>query len=124
MAQTDAPQGDLMNKHATTIASIIALGILFLPALPQRGGDEAHTFLVTKERWAIKTGADPAAPLIRLSPPQPTKVAKLIRLARPVELPAIATSRAAQTTRYGDRVVCSYRTWPSLRPLGSGRHVR
>jgi hypothetical protein len=30
----------------------------------------------------------------------------------------------AETTRYGDRVVCNFRTWPALRPLGSGRHVR
>jgi hypothetical protein len=29
----------------------------------------------------------------------------------------------AETTRYGDKVVCSYRTWPRLDPLGSGRHV-
>lgn len=30
----------------------------------------------------------------------------------------------AETTRYGDKVVCSYRTWPTFRPLGSGWHVR
>jgi hypothetical protein len=29
----------------------------------------------------------------------------------------------AETTRYGDKVVCSYRTWPTFRPLGSGWHV-
>lgn len=29
-----------------------------------------------------------------------------------------------ETTRYGDRVVCSYRTWPTLKPLGRGRHIR
>jgi hypothetical protein len=30
----------------------------------------------------------------------------------------------AETARYGDRVVCSYRTAPTLKPLGSGWHVR
>ena len=29
----------------------------------------------------------------------------------------------AETKQYGDKVVCSYRTWPRLGPLGSGRHV-
>jgi hypothetical protein len=30
----------------------------------------------------------------------------------------------AETKRYGDRIVCSYRAWPKLRPLGRGWHVR
>lgn len=30
----------------------------------------------------------------------------------------------AETTRYGDKVICSYRTWPRYGPLGSGWHVR
>lgn len=28
-----------------------------------------------------------------------------------------------ETTRYGDRIVCKFRTWPQLRPLGRGWHV-
>src|SRR5689334_11049388 len=91
-----------MNKHLVSISSIVAMGIVFVPALTQRSSDEAHTFLARKERWAIKTGADPVAKRIRLSPPQASKVAKLIQLERPVELPTNATLRAAQTTRYGD----------------------
>jgi hypothetical protein len=30
----------------------------------------------------------------------------------------------AETTRYGDRIVCGFRTWPTLAPLGTGWHVR
>jgi hypothetical protein len=30
----------------------------------------------------------------------------------------------SESTRYGDRVICSYRAWPRLAPLGSGWHVR
>jgi hypothetical protein len=30
----------------------------------------------------------------------------------------------AESRRYGDRVVCGYRAWPELAPLGSGWHVR
>jgi hypothetical protein len=30
----------------------------------------------------------------------------------------------AEAARYGDRVVCSYRAWPNLTPLGRGWHVR
>ena len=29
----------------------------------------------------------------------------------------------AETVRYGDKVICSYRSWPHFGPLGSGRHV-
>ena len=30
----------------------------------------------------------------------------------------------AETARYGDKVICSLRTWPGLGPLGPGWHVR
>jgi len=30
----------------------------------------------------------------------------------------------AETARYGDKIICSYRAWPHLLPLGSGWHVR
>jgi hypothetical protein len=29
----------------------------------------------------------------------------------------------AEAARYGDRIVCAFRTWPRLAPLGSGWHV-
>ena len=29
----------------------------------------------------------------------------------------------AETARYGDKIICQYRAWPQLRPLGSGWHV-
>ena len=29
----------------------------------------------------------------------------------------------AETARYGDRIVCNLRAWPSWRPLGAGWHV-
>jgi hypothetical protein len=32
-------------------------------------------------------------------------------------------SPGAETARYGDRIICSYRTWPRLAALGSGWHV-
>src|SRR5689334_15054156 len=91
-----------MNKNFVTVSTALALGLLFVPELAQRSSDEAPSFLVRKERWAVKTGADPVAKRIRLSPPQASRVAKLIQLERPPELPTNATSRAAQTTRYGD----------------------
>jgi hypothetical protein len=30
----------------------------------------------------------------------------------------------AEAARYGDKVVCGFRSWPQLEPLGSGWHVR
>lgn len=30
----------------------------------------------------------------------------------------------AETASYGDKLICSYRTWPQLAALGSGWHVR
>lgn len=30
----------------------------------------------------------------------------------------------SETARYGDKIICSYRTWPRLQALGSGWHVR
>jgi hypothetical protein len=30
----------------------------------------------------------------------------------------------AETARYGDKIICAFRTWPTLAPLGSGWHVR
>jgi hypothetical protein len=30
----------------------------------------------------------------------------------------------SETKRYGDRVVCGFRAWPNLAPLGRGWHVR
>jgi hypothetical protein len=30
----------------------------------------------------------------------------------------------AEARRYGDRVICGFRAWPRLAPLGSGWHVR
>jgi hypothetical protein len=29
----------------------------------------------------------------------------------------------AETARYGDKIICSYRTWPRLAALGAGWHV-
>ena len=29
----------------------------------------------------------------------------------------------SETARYGDKIICSYRTWPRLAALGSGWHV-
>jgi hypothetical protein len=29
----------------------------------------------------------------------------------------------AETARYGDKIICSYRTWPRWKALGSGWHV-
>ena len=29
-----------------------------------------------------------------------------------------------ETARYGDKIICSFRTWPALLPLGAGWHVR
>jgi hypothetical protein len=29
----------------------------------------------------------------------------------------------AETAQYGDKIICSYRAWPRLLPLGSGWHV-
>lgn len=63
--------------------------------------DEAEGFLARKERWAIKTGADPDAPRVKLDRPAEAKVGRLIWFPRPRELPENATSRAAQVTRYG-----------------------
>jgi hypothetical protein len=28
-----------------------------------------------------------------------------------------------ETARYGDKIICKFRTWPQLRPLGRGWHV-
>ena len=28
----------------------------------------------------------------------------------------------AETSKYGDRVICNLRTWPSYSPMGAGRH--
>jgi hypothetical protein len=33
-------------------------------------------------------------------------------------------SAGPETSRYGDKVICSYRTWPQLKALGRGWHVR
>ena len=33
-------------------------------------------------------------------------------------------SPGAETARYGDKIICGYRTWPRLTALGSGWHVR
>jgi hypothetical protein len=30
----------------------------------------------------------------------------------------------AESRQYGDKVICGYRAWPQLAPLGSGWHVR
>jgi hypothetical protein len=30
----------------------------------------------------------------------------------------------AEAARYGDRIICSFRAWPQLAPLGRGWHVR
>ena len=30
----------------------------------------------------------------------------------------------AETARYGDKIICNFRAWPSLAALGSGWHVR
>jgi hypothetical protein len=30
----------------------------------------------------------------------------------------------AETAKYGDRIVCGYRAWPGVAPLGRGWHVR
>ena len=35
-----------------------------------------------------------------------------------------AADPGAETARYGDKIICSYRTWPALRALGKGWHVR
>ena len=35
-----------------------------------------------------------------------------------------APDPGAETARYGDKIICSYRTWPALRALGAGWHVR
>lgn len=53
------------------------------------------------ERWAVKTGADPDAGDVSAAPVT-TTVAQLTALPRPDDLPENATSRDAQTTRYGD----------------------
>ncbi len=49
-----------------------------------------------------KTGADPSAANIDLHDVRVAKVADLIRMPRPVELPETATTRAARTQRYGE----------------------
>jgi hypothetical protein len=67
----------------------------------QRSRDEAASFLDRKERWAIKTGADPEAHRIRLTTARVARVADLIHLPRPAALPENASTRAARTTRYG-----------------------
>jgi hypothetical protein len=33
-------------------------------------------------------------------------------------------SPGSEAARYGDRIICSYRTWPHLTALGRGWHVR
>jgi len=89
-----------MRKHVVTVLLTAACALLLAPAQPQRT-DEAGLFLQRKERWAVKTGADPAARQVRTGSPQATTVARLIQLRRPPELPRDATSVAAQTSRYG-----------------------
>jgi hypothetical protein len=37
---------------------------------------------------------------------------------------AFAADPGAEAHRYGDRIICSLRTWPRLQPLGAGWHVR
>jgi len=45
-------------------------------------------------------------------------------LARTSGLSAFWADPGAEKATYGDKIVCVYRHWPSLAPLGSGRHVR
>ena len=30
----------------------------------------------------------------------------------------------AETAKYGDKIICRFRTWPHMNALGSGWHVR
>src|ERR1051326_1533305 len=92
-----------MKKYFVTIGSLIAFGLLLVPAQPQRSTSEARAYLKEKDRWAVKTGADPAAKYLRVNVTQPTRVKKIIPIERPYELPLKGTpSLAAQTSRYSD----------------------
>ena len=93
----------IMNRQLVTIGSALAIGLLLLPARPQSSSSEARAFLKDKDRWAVKTGADPAAKYLRTSVTQPTRVKKVIPIERPIELPLKAPpGKGAQTTRYSD----------------------
>lgn len=73
-----------------------------------------------------------------LTPPSQARVRAIVRstclglyqrltghaIERPYGWDAFAPDPGAETRRYGDRIVCSLRTWPALRPLGAGWHVR
>lgn len=44
-------------------------------------------------------------------------------LARTQGWNGFAPDPGSETARYGDRIICSLRTYPGLRPLGAGWHV-
>ena len=92
-----------MNRHFVTIASVIAVGLVLAPARSQRDTSLAREFLKEKDRWAVKTGADPAARYLRVNVTQPTRVKKLIPIERPAELPMKSPGALlTQTNRYSD----------------------
>ena len=91
----------MQHKRELILAAVCAGLALLAPGYTQRTYSEAESFLQRKERWAIKTGADPGARRVGLATARVAKVADLIKIPRPVELPENASTRAARTTRYG-----------------------
>ena len=92
-----------MNKYLQTIGASLAISLVLLPVQAQRSSSEAKTFLWEKDRWAVKTGADPAAKYLRAGVMQPTRVRKIIPIERPSELPLKSVGpKASQVSRYSD----------------------
>src|SRR5579872_314746 len=93
----------IASKPVASMIASAAMLALLTPVHAQRAGSEVQEFLKTRDRWAIKTGADTGAKYIRTDVLQPTKVKKMIPIDRPAELPLKSPgSKATQITRLSD----------------------